>query len=52
VYISIRGPKSTAQIKHCMAELRAVVKKCRGTMTQENVRNPIRRTKKSRRRKR
>lgn len=39
--ISIRGPKDKKQIKECMNEIRAILRKCGGTLSQENVRNPL-----------
>ena len=38
--IVIRGPKTTKEIKECMNEIKAILRKCGGELTQENVRDP------------
>lgn len=39
--ISIRGPKNREQIKECMDEIREILRKCGGTLRQENLRDPL-----------
>jgi hypothetical protein len=41
VCISIVGPQDTAKIKECMNEIREILRKCGGTLTQENVVDPL-----------
>ena len=45
VCISIKGPKTKKQIKDCMAEIKAILDRCGGDLTQENVRDPVKKTK-------
>jgi len=39
--IVIHGPKTTAEIKQCMNEIRAILARCGGELVQENVRDPM-----------
>lgn len=39
--ITITGPQSEEKIKQCMNEVRAILARCGGTLTQENLRDPM-----------
>jgi len=39
--ITITGPKTRQQIKDCMAEIKAILVRCGGDLTQENLRDPV-----------